>query len=422
MSGVPPAVPDERLQRLLGGDDFAPLRRRLRRHFERENLDAPQRTVRLGALSEREYAALASLLGRPVRQASSMAVNVEAIDAALARAGIAPSLKAALELLDGPILHVPTARAEALARWASVAGDARHPDLARLLHTAKGLGLLKRLARQDPDAARRLREHADLVLQRLPASGVPRAQIAAETLGDAHALDSGRPAATLLLSVLRQAEQPSPDLPETALPELLPDLQEEERDRSVWARAGILVNELARPALFLNLPTRSGVCLAAEAGEPAYASLRALLRSPPALAVDGRPVYVCENPNIVAIAADRLGPHCAPLVCTDGMPAAAQRTLLTQLARAGAMLLYHGDFDWPGLRIANLVIRSFRAEPWRLGAGDYAEHADTATGQPLAGNPTTASWDPSLAPAMQARGLAIPEEAVAVRLLEDLEQ
>lgn len=100
--------------------------------------------------------------------------------------------------------------------------------------------------------------------------------------------------------------------------------------------------------------------------------------------MDGRPVYVCENPNIVAIAADRLGPHCAPLICTDGMPAAAQRTLLTQLARAGARLLYHGDFDWPGLRIANLVIRSFRAEPWRLGAGDYAEHADTATGQPLA--------------------------------------
>jgi uncharacterized protein (TIGR02679 family) len=418
MSGVR----DERLQRLLGGDDLAQLRRRLRRHFEREDLDAPQRTLRLGSLSEREYAALASLLGRPVRQASSIAVDVAAVDAALGRAGIAPSLKAALELLDGPIVHVPTARAEALARWALVAADARHPDLARLLHTAKGLGLLKRLARQDPGAARRLRERADLVLWRLPASGVPRAQIAAETLGDAHALDSGKPTATLVLSVLRQAEQPSPDLPEADLPDLLPDLQEEERDRSVWARTGILVNELARPALFLNLPSRAGACLAAEPGEPAYASLSALLRSPPALAVDGRPVYVCENPNIVAIAADRLGPRCAPLICTDGMPAAAQRTLLMQLAKAGARLLYHGDFDWPGLRIANLVIRSFRAEPWRFGAGDYAEHADRATGQSLTGAPAAASWDASLAPAMQGRGLAIPEEAVSATLLEDLEQ
>jgi len=44
-------------------------------------------------------------------------------------------------------------------------------------------------------------------------------------------------------------------VPEADVPDLLPDLQEE-RDRSVWARAGILVNELARPALFLNLPTR----------------------------------------------------------------------------------------------------------------------------------------------------------------------
>jgi uncharacterized protein (TIGR02679 family) len=418
MSGVR----DERLQRLLGGGDLAQLRRRLRRHFERENLDAPQRTVRLGSLSEREYAALASLLGRPVRQASSIAVDVAAIDAALARAGVAPSLKAALELLDGPIVHVPTARAEALARWASVAADARRPDLARLLHTARGLGLLKRLARQDPEAARGLRERADLVLQRLPASGVPRAQIAAETLGDAHALDSGRPTATLVLSVLRQAEQPSPDLPEADLPDVLPDLQQEERDRSVWARAGILVNELARPALFLNLPTRAGAGLAAEVGEPAYASLRALLRSPPALAVDGRTVYVCENPNIVAIAADRLGPHCAPLICTDGMPAAAQRTLLTQLARAGARLLYHGDFDWPGLRIANLVIRTFAAEPWRLGPADYAAYANNSTGQLLTGAPVAACWDASLAPTMQARGLAIPEEAVAATLLEDLER
>jgi uncharacterized protein (TIGR02679 family) len=317
---------------------------------------------------------------------------------------------------------VPTARAEALARWASVAADARRPDLARLLHTAKGLGLLKRLARQDPDAARRLCERADLVLQRLPASGVPRAQIAAETLGDAHALDSGRPTATLVLSVLRQAEQPSPDLPEADLSDVLPDVQEEERDRSVWARAGILVNELARPALVLNLPTQAGASLAAEAGEPTYASLRALLRSPLALAVDGRPVYVCENPNIVAIAADRLGPHCAPLICTDGMPAAAQRTLLTQLARAGARLLYHGDFDWPGLRIANLVIRTFGAEPWRLGPADYAAYANSSTGQLLTGAPVAACWNASLAPTMQARGLAIPEEAVAVTLLEDLER
>jgi uncharacterized protein (TIGR02679 family) len=114
----------------------------------------------------------------------------------------------------------------------------------------------------------------------------------------------------------------------------------------------------------LNVPMEGGGYLAGEAGEPAYATLRRLLRTPPRLAVAGRTVYVCKNPNLVAIAAGRLGSRCAPLVCTDGMPAAAQRTLLAQLAKTEARLLYHGDFDWPGLRIANRVMRSFGAQPW----------------------------------------------------------
>jgi uncharacterized protein (TIGR02679 family) len=198
------------------------------------------------------------------------------------------------------------------------------------------------------------------------------------------------------------------------------ELLEEERDRALWARAGALVNELARPALFLNLPLEGGQTFAAEAGEPAYATLRRLLRAPPRLAVAGRPVYVCENPNLVAIAADRLGARCAPLVCTDGMPAAAQRTLLLQLARTEAHILYHGDFDWPGIRIANLVMRAFGARPWRFGAADYISSADASPGVDLQGTPIAAQWDSALAPAMQERGLAIPEEAVASALLEDL--
>jgi uncharacterized protein (TIGR02679 family) len=273
---------------------------------------------------------------------------------------------------------------------------------------------LKRLARQDADAAAHLRDRADLVLQRLPAPGQPRAQLAAEALGDAHALDNGEPAATLVLAVLRQAVPPGED-------GAAPDAAEEEDRRTLWARAGVLVNELARPALVLNLPLAGGGYLAGAAGEPAFASLRQLMRSPPRLAVAGRTIYVCENPNLVAIAADRLGPSCAPLVCTDGMPAAAQRTLLAQLAQAGARLLYHGDFDWPGLRIANLVIGSFGAQPWRFGAADYTAATGIASGQALTGSTVAAAWDAALAPAMQRHGLAIAEEAVAAALLPDLE-
>jgi uncharacterized protein (TIGR02679 family) len=192
----------------------------------------------------------------------------------------------------------------------------------------------------------------------------------------------------------------------------------------VWARAGVLVNELARPALFLNLPVRHRERVANPLGEPGYASLRLLLRSPPAWAVDGSEVFICENPNLLAIAAQQLGERCAPLVCTDGMPAAAQRTLLAQLADAGARLKYHGDFDWPGLQIGNHVIRVCGARSWRFGATDYqhalgcASHAEHR----LAGMPVAASWDALLAPAMQARGLALAEEGLAAVLLQDLQR
>jgi hypothetical protein len=300
--------------------------------------------IRLGNVSAHEYKALAALMGRP-RHAQSIQIDVGAIDAAMSRAGIAPSLRATLERLDGPIPHLPKVRAEALARWAAVVERAQHPGFAQLLQTPGGLGLLKRLARQKPEAAERLRDSADLVLQGLPLSGQPRAQIAAEVLGDAHGLDNGQPVATLILAVLRQAGPPGE---EAAAPD-----HAEEDSRTLWARVGVL-------------------------------------------AVRGR------------------------TVCTDGMPAAAQRTLLRQLANTGARLLYHGDFDWPGLRIANLVMRSFGAQPWRFGVADYSAAAGVASGQALAGTPVPASWDAALAPTMQQRGLGIAEEGVAAELLVDL--
>jgi uncharacterized protein (TIGR02679 family) len=92
------------------------------------------------------------------------------------------------------------------------------------------------------------------------------------------------------------------------------------------------------------------------------------------------------------------------------------------LAEAGARLLYHGDFDWAGLHIANHVMRSYGAHPWRFGATDYqaavagTDHREHR----LAGTPVPASWDEALAPAMQTHCLVIPEEGVAASLLEDL--
>jgi uncharacterized protein (TIGR02679 family) len=195
-----------------------------------------------------------------------------------------------------------------------------------------------------------------------------------------------------------------------------------ERDRDIWARAGVLVNELARPALFLNLPTREAENYGRPLGEPVYASLRSLLRSPPSWDVADRKVYICENPNLLAIAADRWGRDCAPLVCTDGMPAAAQRCLLSQLARARAQLCYHGDFDWPGLCIGNHALREHGAQPWRFGAADYVAAVRTAPGlgRPLKGKAVEASWDETLTAVMRQHRVSIAEEALADTLLQDL--
>ena len=366
---------DPRLQRLLGGETLAALRKRLRQRYER---GVPADVLRLGALSAAEHAALA-------------------------RADLASSLRDALEQLDGPIIDTTAKRLQVHVQWQQLVEDCAHPALRAALQTSAGLGLLKRLCASQPEAGERLVLDANQVLRRLPAEGIARAQLAVATLGDAHALDSGKPVATLVLSALRHGAAPDDDA---------------DRVRDLWAAAGVLVNELARPALTLNLPGPTGT----EPGEPTYFSLRSLVRSPPAWAVTGRPVFVCENPNLVAIAADQLGPHCAPLVCTDGMPAAAQRVLLTQLRAAGAMLHYHGDFDWPGLRIGNQVIREHGARPWRFSSADYRAAIIGAPrpGRRLVDAAVNALWDDTLADAMLTERLAIDEEGLADVLLDDL--
>lgn len=420
---------DPRLARLLGGEELAGLRRRLRNHFERSTENDARGSLQLTQLSMAEHEALALLTGRSSRFVKSRKVDLGQLDAALLAAGIAASLREALEMIDGPIINRAAEKAEVHARWAAVTevGD-RHPTLTEWLQTRAAPGLLKRLSRQDAASASQLLERANAVLRRLPAAGLTRAQLAAEVLGDAHALDNGQPTATIVLAALRHGE----GMQQAAARSLVPDKansqsddhQLEERTRDVWARAGVLVNELARPALFLNLPVRLESASISRPGEPGYLSLRKLLRTSIDWSVDGQSVFVCENPNILSIAADHLGAACAPLVCTDGMPAAAQRALLTQLALAGARLHYHGDFDWAGLHIANHVLKTYDATPWQFERGDYlraVESASPAT-HDLKNAAVVASWDSSLTEAMETCGVAIPEEAVVTALLVDLRQ
>lgn len=390
-----------RLEHLLGGPDLLPLRQRLRRRFEQGRCSD---TFTLSSLRAVERHALEGLLGRRARQAGSMMLSISGIDEALVRACLAPSLRDALELLDGPIREVAAAKMALAARWQALFERQTGTPLESILD-ANGRGLVKRLSGADPGKAAAMLDDALRVIQHLPQHGQPLAHLAASVLGDAHALDDGRPVATLVLAVFGRG-------------------QEDERPRERWARHGLLVNELAAPALALNLPAKSdtsGGRLVTEAralGEPLHLSLRQLLRTPPRWTVTGRQVFVCENPTVVAIAADRLGPACPPLVCTDGMPSAAQRTLLVQLLQAGGELMYHGDYDWPGIGIGNFVMGRLGAKPWRFSAGDY----DGQRGRMLEGAPVAACWDSELSAKMLVSGRAVEEELVVDVLLEDLKR
>jgi uncharacterized protein (TIGR02679 family) len=401
------AVDVDRLQRLLGGAELAGLRGRLRARFER---GATHNEFTLTDLTATERRALAGLLGRPSTTTGSMRVRLPDIDEALVRADIARTLREALEALDGPIHDLRAAREVREQSWNALLENVDYSPLRALIDDPVGCSLLKRFTGGDPQRAAPLLESVVRVIARLPEKGLPLAQLAASELGNAHALDTGRPVATLVLRAFGLEQSTA----------------EGRRPRDQWARLGITVNELAAPVLCLNLPATgdtvtANVALAAAAsGEPVHLTLRMLLRDSPAWNVCGRRVYVCENPSMLSIAADQLGVGCAPLICTNGMPAAAQQTLLRQLVASGANLAYHGDFDWAGIRIGNFLIRELRASAWRFSARDYAA-ACTGYGGALPGDERVeALWDAQLSAEMSAQQKAIHEEAMGETLLGDL--
>jgi uncharacterized protein (TIGR02679 family) len=137
----------------------------------------------------------------------------------------------------------------------------------------------------------------------------------------------------------------------------------------------------------------------------------------------GTRVHVCENPRVVEAAAD--ADRTAPLVCTSGSATTVVLSLLDALASSGCAFAYHGDFDWPGIALANRVIQRYAAEPWRMRTADYEYLATRAQlngtpSIPLTGPSSEAAWDTELAPAMDALGTALHEEAALDLLLEDL--
>jgi uncharacterized protein (TIGR02679 family) len=417
------AADGTRLHRLLGGEPTAWLVQRARDRLEAGRPLAG--TVTLADATVEQRRAVERLTGRPPRSGTSLSVSLPEVDRVLRESGAAPGgLAEAVALLTGPLRDRNRDRADTASAWAAafaplddaVAGCA---ELAAWRAWLDSTGVVRRLA-PSPNVALLLLDQVAAVLRRLPSRGIPIGRLAAECCGDAHALDDGRPAGTLALSAVRALA----GLPFAA------EVSADSR-RTAWASAGVHLDDLSSWVLCLGLPgdtnTALGRLLALyrESGQPAMLTLRQLRHDE---VLSAGLVRICENPVVIAAAADKLGSGCPPMLCVGGQPSAAGWQLLDLLAAGGAEFRYHGDFDWGGIRIASAVRQRVgqarsRWQPWRYDKDAYEAAAATVLAVQLPrliGDPVPTPWDPGLATAMARHDFRIEEELSLDTLLADL--
>lgn len=417
---------NDRLRAAFGGPETAWIRDRVRRHVA-AGRDLPA-TVRHARPTDAERRAAAGLLGVRVRGAGAVEVDLRTLQAVLVRSGAwTGDLVGAVEALDGPIAVRSVEREREEQAWdaafAPLVDAARSSGRAGLQTWVGELrarpGRLRLSAGSTDGAADLLRDLA-AVVRSLPARGEPQPAFAARVVGRAHALDDGTPLGTW---AVRAAEIIG------GVPLPLDDAGPADRRRDAWASVGVLRDELSSTVLALGLPagrdTATGRILeeARHGGQPVALTLRQLVRDPARLDVAGRTVSICENPAVVAAAADRHGEACSPIVCVAGQPGTAAIVLLRALRDAGAELRHHGDFDGGGVSIAGYLTRRFGVAPWRFGASDYRRAVAARSSTERAWPPDRAfatPWDPELGIAMAALGARVEEEHVLDDLMEDL--
>ncbi|MEV4253433.1 TIGR02679 family protein [Spirillospora sp. NPDC049652] len=422
----------------LDRPELARLWDRLRDRLERNGLRAQGR-LRLEAVTAAESEAVSLLLGRPCT-GSVVSFELADLDDRLRSGAAETGLVDVVAELRGELTDRRARNHERRSVSARLWSAA---DEALRAHGVDGTGWanawleeIRRggaLARVRPEQAETLLLQAVNVLAELdvparlgldagPATGpstrvlrVGRGELAARVTGSAHGLDDDTLLSRLVLRGLARVHDAPfpPDAPSR---------------RELWEKAGVATDRVSGTVLTFGL-TPLGDDLDARwlrersaAGAETHLTLRDLHRMSWRLPPETE-VFVCENPRVVEAAADRGAGR--PVVCLSGNPSSTGLALLDALIGARALLCYRGDFDWPGLAIANRVISRYGARPWRMGAADYEAHVAIARKRgtplpPLAGEPVEASWDVELTPAMLALGVAVHEETVLELLVGDL--
>lgn len=386
---------------------------------------------------------LSGLLGRVV-PAGRARLRLAELDVALRSSAAGQGLISVLEALDGrPLTNRAAARRDGAARWAAVwqgldAGLAAAglSDASWVPAWIAGLSRSGILTRAGAGAAAQALTHATAALGLLARSSAPRllsvpaapavlpvpaepggwelAALAGRATGGAHGLDDSRLAATVLLRAAALALGVDP--PESAAGR-----------RALWRDLGVATDAVSGTVLAWRLrPPGAGRWPAmmrerAELGLVTHLTMHELDHSgPAAFAGVGEPVYVCENPQVLQAAA-----HAGverTLLCLSGNPATVGMLLLRALIDAGNPVLYHGDFDWPGVAIAGRVITA-GARPWRMSSTDYSDAVSALEADRrvlLTGRPAPTPWDPRLGREMSSLGLAVHEESLLEPLLADL--
>ncbi|WP_121710398.1 TIGR02679 family protein [Streptomyces sp. E5N91] len=422
MSGLPAATRD-----WLTGPGLTRLWQGARKRLESNGVQATG-SLRLTAMNAQERNDLSLLLGKPLTGAA-VTIRLDVLDARLRASAAGLGLRQTLEELGPPLTDRRAARADVAARreqvWSSLASSLDASPLADQEWPRQWYDLLRRSGVPrgvTPEAAIRTLQQAVQVLTALLGPDGPerngtrgRGELAAMTTGSAHGLDDGTWLARLVQRGVALAH--GTEFPDDAAGR-----------RALWRLVSVTPDEVSSTVLMYGLrPDGEGWrerALRERADHHAEVhvtprDLHGLRLQLPA----GTLIHICENPRVVESAADAACVQ--PLVCTSGSAATVVFTLLDALAATGCRFAYHGDFDWPGIALANRVIRRYEARPWRMGTADYEHLAarSQAEGIPqlaLDGQPVDADWDPDLAPAMTALGVALHEEATLDLLVDDL--
>lgn len=372
-------------------------------------------TVKAPAPPEQRAAALGLVPGRPLIAGQSRRVDLAEFSAAVRRHGPALTPGAVAAHAVGRQLadrarrrndrHRFERRFTSLGEaWAASSPSAVATAWDTALPALHRAGWVAKLYAAD-DAEGLLRQ-AFAVLEALPETGtrLDRRVLASNIARHPHALDDGEPLAALVLALLSAAGITS----------------FAQRSRAAWAAVGVDYDDLTGGLIAVGvhpvgwqLPAAATVTLPPRELASCHW---------PTSSTTPSWTFVTENPSVASAAAD-LAATGVPvrLLCTSGTPSAVEVAAIARLVDAGWQVALRADFDAAGIAHVAAMLRAAPSSClWRMGANDYEESISRGGGKvPLTQFPDT-PWDPALAAAMRARGLAAFEEAMLPDLLADL--